>query len=92
MSDLDIRADGEHRYLVSVTADDGSTTEYTVEVPQSLVDELNLEAPDEPAMVRTALDLLLERSGAALGTTFCLDDAEIAYPGFLDQLRAAAGR
>lgn len=92
MSHLDIRADGEHRYRADVTGADGKPSQYVVQVPESLLDELNLEPADEPLLVRTALDLLLAKHGEALGTTFSLDEAAQAYPGFLDELRAAAGR
>jgi len=92
VSDLDIRADGEHRYLAEVTDEDGASSEYTVEVPESLLDELNLEPADEPLLVRSALELLLAKHGEALGNSFGLDEAVRAYPGFLDELRAAAGR
>jgi len=92
MSDLDIRADGEHRYLAGLTTDDGTTNEYVVEVPEALLTDLNLEAADEPTLVRTALELLLERPGSQLPRTFSLDDADAAYAGFAEELRAAAGR
>ncbi len=92
MTELDIRADGEHRYRASLTTDDGTVSEYVVEVPQGLLADLNLEAADEPTLVRTALEMLLERSHSQLPQTFRLDDAEAVHPGFTDKLKAAAGR
>lgn len=92
MGNLDITADGEHRYVATVTREDGTTRDYTVQVPTSLLSELNLSDADEPLVVRAALEMILDRPDPTLPQTFSLGDAEKTYPGFTEQLRAAAGR
>jgi hypothetical protein len=92
VTDLDIRADGEHRYRADVTDAHGATGEYVITVPERLLDELNLETADEPLLVRSALELLLARHGEVLDADFGLDDAVRTYPHLLDEIRAAVGR
>ncbi len=94
-AELDITADGAHVYAVTVGESgpgDGSARHYRVSVPDSLLDELNLEPPDEPALVRTGLELMLQRPEGPMPAEFSLDEAESRYPGLLDQLRTMSGR
>jgi hypothetical protein len=92
MPDLDVRAGGEHAYDVTLTHDDGTVREYHVTVPEPLLADLGLDTPDEPLVVRQALELLMERDGATMPEQFSLADAVRTYPGFADQLRAAVLR
>lgn len=92
MADLDVRAAGEHAYDVTVTENDGAASDYRVSVPGSWLERLGLDDTDEPLLVRSALELLLDGHGGQLTRTFTLDDAERSYPGFYARLQAAAAR
>jgi hypothetical protein len=89
MPDLDVRASGEHAYDVTVTAADGTAHQYHLTVPEAWLDALGAEHTDEPTVVRCALELLLDQEGSRMPETFSLAEAESAYPGFDETLRAA---
>ena len=88
-SELDITADGEHRYRAQA-GEDGPT--YHVTVTQAVLDELHLTDADEPTLVRKALEVLATQDAGALPREFSLEDAERTYPGLLEQVRLIVGR
>jgi hypothetical protein len=84
----DIRAVDEHVYAVGVTRDDDRTlSEHTVRVPDDLIASWGTGLTEEPPLVRAAMELLVQRHGAALPAEFSLTDPAVAYDGFLDELR-----
>lgn len=85
--EIDVRADGEHRYAVSV-----AERQHTVSVPESLLGELQLTDADEPVLVRQALELLLVNGDQDLPASFALTEVEALRPGFTDELQALVGR
>lgn len=87
--ELDVRADGEHRYVVSGPE---PAREHTISVPESLLDELRLTDADEPVLVRQALELLLAKGDHDLPRDFALTDVEALRPGFTKELQALVGR
>ena len=91
MTELDVRASGEHTYEVTVSTDDGGTEDYVLTVPEQYVERVAPESTDEARVVRCALELMLEQDGARMPARFSLADVERAYPGF-DELLAAGLR
>lgn len=89
-SELDITADGEHRYRTQA-GEDGPV--YRVTVTGAVLEELHLTDADEPTLVRKALEVLATQDGSwAVPEDFTLEDAERAYPGLLEQVRLMVGR
>lgn len=84
----DIRADDEHVYRVTLTADGGRETEHQVEIPTTLLDEWGMSLTDEPPLVRAAIELL-EKHHGSLPARFTITDPAVVYEGFLDELRLA---
>lgn len=89
MSDLDVRASGEHTYDVTVTGDGGTTDDYVLTVPPGYVEAVAPESTDEPRVVRCALELMLAEDGAKVPPRFSLADVEALYPGFDERLAAS---
>lgn len=87
-SELDVTADGEHRYRART----GDGRSYTVTVTAGVLDELHLADADEPTLVRKALELLVAQDAGELPASFTLEDAERLYPGLLEQVRVMIGR
>lgn len=85
MTELDLRASGEHRYDVTLTSATG-VQEFTLVVPTSYLDALRTDR-DEPTVVRVAVELL-DEAGVRLPQEISLDDAERVAPGFDERLRA----
>lgn len=85
----DIRVVDEHVYAVDVVREDGDETvsEHTVRVPADLSESWGIDLTHEPPLVRAALELLVDHHGADLPADFALTDADVAYEGFLEQLR-----
>lgn len=86
----DIRAEGEHVYLATLTASDGSRSEHRVEVPTDLLDAWGLDISGEPPLVRAAVELLQARHDR-LPDEFVITAPQVAYDGFLDQLELTLG-
>ena len=60
MSDLDVRADGEHRYVATTASPDGTgTLEHAVLSAPDLLADLGLGPVEEPLLVRRALEQLV---------------------------------
>ena len=85
--ELDIRAEDEHVYRVTLSTDD-SPSEHTVEIPTALLDEWGMTLTDEPPLVRAAVELL-EKHHESLPARFAITDPGVAYEGFLHDLRLA---
>ena len=72
MSELDVRADGEHRYAATTTSPDGTgNLEHTVLSDPALLAELGLGRVEEPLLVRRALEQLVrttQRHGDGAGS------------------------
>ncbi|NIZ92640.1 hypothetical protein [Kineococcus rubinsiae] len=64
MSDVDVRADGEHRYLAAITTAAGRRTEHVVASDPQLLEELRMTAAEEPFLVRQVVDLLARAADA----------------------------
>ena len=64
MSDVDVRADGEHRYLAAITTAAGTRTEHVVASDPQLLAELQLTTAEEPFLVRQVLVLLARAADA----------------------------
>lgn len=92
--ELDLRADGAHRYAVTLTApgDDTLSVTHVVSVPPSLLEELQLTLADEPVLVRQAVELLASGERPPLPERFSLTDAEQLRPGLTEELRTLVGR
>jgi hypothetical protein len=64
VSDVDVRADGEHRYLAAITTTGGRRTEHVVALDAQLLAELQVTAAEEPFLVRQVLDVLARAADA----------------------------
>jgi hypothetical protein len=64
MSDVDVRADGQHRYLAAITTTAGRRTEHVVSLDAQLLAELQVTAAEEPFLVRQVLDVLARAADA----------------------------
>ena len=82
---LDIRAEDEHVYAVTLATDD-TPSEHRVEIPTELLDEWGMTLTDEPPLVRAAVELL-EKHHQSLPPRFAITDPGVAYDGFLNELR-----
>jgi hypothetical protein len=60
MGEIDVRADGEHRYAAALTTADGTTTEHVVVSDPDLLERLHATEAEEPFLVRRVLEVLLE--------------------------------
>ncbi|GAA4660541.1 hypothetical protein [Kineococcus glutinatus] len=63
MTELDLQADGSHRYLATTTTADGTAREHTVLCDEELLAELGLGRTEEPLLVRRALETMLRAAG-----------------------------
>lgn len=85
MSELDVRAAGEHAYEAEVVSADGATTTSQVAVETDVLVELGATDADEPLVVRRALELVLE-VGGALPERTSLGALGRDYPALLPEL------
>lgn len=83
--EIDIRADGEHRYVVETPGSTGS-----VVIPQRWLDEWGLTRTSEPQVVRAACELLVGH-GVDLRDPLRLDDPSATYDGFERDLALTLG-
>jgi len=60
VGEIDVRADGEHRYAAALTTNAGSTTEHSVVSDPGLLERLHATDADEPFLVRRVLEVLLD--------------------------------
>lgn len=89
MPDLDITASDANAYDVTITADDGSTTEHRVQVTEDLLARLGLTPAQEPALVRGTMLYLLDRLPASsLGADIVLDEVARTFPRYADEITA----
>lgn len=79
---------GTGEYAAEVHEGD-QTTEHRVLVPRALVDELDVPAPDEQALVAESIKYLLERSPVtSLPHDIDLDAVRREHGDFLPEVRA----
>ena len=92
MSDLDVRADGEHRYAATTTAPDGTTARHEVLSHPELLAELGLGPAEEPLLVRRALEELVRAAdrgaGAATGGLPAVIDLRLLHEEHPELLRS----
>jgi hypothetical protein len=87
MPDIDITADGEHQYAVTITADDGTETTHQVRVPETLLDQLGMAKTQEPLLVRASMLYLLQREPAqSVLPTFSLDEIGRYFPDYPSEI------
>lgn len=78
---------GEHRFLVSVDADD-DPVEVQVYVDPAVLERIGLAIADELSIVSAAMDFLLERQHADdLPSRVDLDEVAGVYEGFVEDIR-----
>jgi hypothetical protein len=89
MPELDITASDEHVYDVTVTADDATETHHRVTVPERFLTDHGLAASQEPVLVRSSMQYLLEREPpSAIMAAFTLEDIGRHFPGYPDEIMA----
>ena len=76
MTELDVRADGLHRYAATITTDEGTSHEHAVTCDEDLLAELGLGKTEEPLLVRRALEVLA-RSADPAGLPGVIDLREL---------------
>jgi hypothetical protein len=82
---------GEHRFLVSVDADD-DLVEVQLYVDPIVLERIGLAGADELRIVSAAIDFLLERQHADdLPSRVDLDEVASVYEGFVDDIRGRIG-
>jgi hypothetical protein len=90
MPELDINASDEHVYDVTVTADDGTVTQHCVSVSETFLADHGLAASQEPALVRSSMQYLLDQEApSAIGAALALDDVARRLPGYPDDVLRA---
>lgn len=63
--EIDVVADGEHRYAAVLTTSAGTRTEHVVTSDPDLLAKLSVTDAEEPFLVRRVLELLLDAAEAA---------------------------
>ncbi|GAA0301921.1 hypothetical protein [Kineococcus aurantiacus] len=62
MGEIDVVADGEHRYRARLGTTDGASTEHVVTSDAGLLERVRATAAEEPILVRRVLEVLVEAS------------------------------
>ena len=89
MADLGSTAAGEHVYDVTITDDDGRTSQHRVTVPVRFLTDLGLAPSQEPLLVRASMVYLLEREPpSSVLDAFTLDDITRYFPRYPDEIPA----
>lgn len=87
MSEITVTAAGPDEFDVQVEEDDTSTS-HRVTVPDSLIDELQLQDVDRETLVRESFVFLLEREPASsILEEFSLDEISGYFPEYQDEIR-----
>ncbi|WP_432547340.1 hypothetical protein [Kineococcus sp. SYSU DK004] len=58
MTEVEVRADGAHRYAAVLTTGSGSSSEHVVTADEELLARLDVTAAEEPVLVRRVLEVL----------------------------------
>jgi hypothetical protein len=83
MPELDISAADAHVYEVAITADDGAETHHRVTVPEHFLTDHGFADSQEPALVRSSMEYLLEREApSSILATFSLEDITRYFPDY----------
>ncbi len=86
MADIDITAMGPREFGVNVREGEAQTS-HRVTVPQSLIDDLQLDEDDVERVVRESFHFLLEREPASsILSEFSLDQISGYFPEYSDEL------
>ncbi|PRY15954.1 hypothetical protein [Kineococcus rhizosphaerae] len=62
MGEIDVVADGEHRYRAALVTADGARSEHVVTSDSELLERVRATEAEEPFLVRRVLEVLLEAS------------------------------
>lgn len=65
MGNVDVQADGEHRYAATLTTTGGMVSEHVVTCDSDLLERLEATEAEEPILVRRVLEVLVEAADAA---------------------------
>lgn len=65
MGDVDVQADGEHRYAATLTTAGGVSSRHVVTCDPELLERLMATRADEPVLVRRVLEVLVEAADRA---------------------------
>lgn len=65
MGDVDVQADGEHRYAATLTTSGGVSTQHVVTCDDDLLERLRATPADEPVLVRRVLEVLVTAADQA---------------------------
>ena len=92
MTDIEITAMEPGHFGVQVIEGDNTTTSHRVQVPQAMVDDLNMADVDQELLVRESFEFLLEREAAtSILPEFALDQIAGFFPEYYDEIRARIG-
>ena len=84
--DIDVRADGEHRYRAVLETSDGRRSEHLVTSDAELLERVHATAAEEPFLVRRVLEVLLdtvETSGGEVPAVVDLRELDRERPELL---------
>ncbi len=86
MADIDITAMGPREFGVQVREGEAETS-HRVTVPQSLIDDLQLDEDDLERVVRESFHFLLEREAASsIMDEFSLNEISRYFPEYSEEL------
>jgi len=99
VSDVDVRADGEHRYRAAITTAAGRRTEHVVVCEAQLLEDLQVTAAEEPFLVRQVVEVLAaaadageqDGSGATVPEVVDLRELDRERPDLLASLPLGRG-
>lgn len=83
---IDLVADGEHRYLATLRASDGTLSEHVVTSDAALLERVAVADAQEPLLVRRVVEVLLETaetSGGTVPAVIDLRELDAARPDLL---------
>ena len=79
MADVDVQADGAHRYAATLTTTGGVRSQHVVTADPELLARLQATAADEPVLVRRVLEVLAVAADEAEAA-----DDDRAVPAVID--------
>lgn len=59
MGEVDVQADGEHRYAATLTTSGGARSEHVVTCDEEVLEHAGATSAEEPVLVRRVLEVLL---------------------------------
>jgi len=65
VGDVDVQADGEHRYAATLTTSGGVSSQHVVTCDDELLERLMATPADEPVLVRRVLEVLVSAADQA---------------------------